>query len=100
MPLTAPCRQRTTGLPALTLTACIVAGGVFLLRVDGRTALVSVVDLNFATKNPALKNDFLRTVGNGAQLALSVSAWTADKVLCFVGGGVVLQRRVPSHLQD
>ena len=73
-------RRRTTGLPARTLTAFVVAGSAFLLRVGGRAALVSAVDLNFATENPALKNGleaflgYARTVGTGAQRALSVLA--------------------------
>ena len=67
-------------MPARTLTAFVVAGSAFLLRVGGREALVSTVDLNFATENPALKNGleaflgYARTVGTGAQRALSVLA--------------------------
>jgi len=81
---------------ALTLTAFVVAAGAVLLRVGGRAALVSAVGLDFATENPELRDgldsvlDYAGSVGTEAELALFVLAWTAVKVFCFDGGGVVL----------
>ena len=81
---------------AVALTAFVVTAGAIALRIGGRAALVSAIGLDFATENPALKENLDKILETAASLdpwaeaGLFLAAWTAVKVLCFDAGGVAL----------
>jgi len=81
---------------ALAITAFVIAFGAVILRVGGRTALVSTLGLDFAQENPELQTqlDSFLAYTNGLPIGLELLfftlAWTAVKVFCFDAGGIVL----------
>eukprot|EP00594_Rhizosolenia_setigera_P004567 CAMPEP_0178954804 /NCGR_PEP_ID=MMETSP0789-20121207/9216_1 /TAXON_ID=3005 /ORGANISM="Rhizosolenia setigera, Strain CCMP 1694" /LENGTH=583 /DNA_ID=CAMNT_0020636291 /DNA_START=333 /DNA_END=2087 /DNA_ORIENTATION=+ len=88
--------EKDGGKSALTITAFVVAMGAILLRVGGRTALVSTLGLDFAQDNPELQvqlDSFIQytsDLGFGLEFSIFVLAWTFVKVFCFDAGAIIL----------
>lgn len=81
---------------ALSLTAFVVAVGVITLRIGGRTALLSVVGLDFITENNEFKDNlnmilqYTDDMDIILKFLVFLSGWIFIKVLCFDGGAIIL----------